>query len=120
VDQDPLATAGESSAFGAWRNPNRRSAGRPCRRNEGNPNFSEAKSKPGATNSKSGQRNPRKILGFPSPNRALSRSYADPRPFFLFMPLLASKPRAAAWALFVRFGLFSVRFVSGSSSLLEQ
>jgi hypothetical protein len=31
------------------------------------------------------------ILGFPSPNRALSRSYADPIAFFLFAPVPASK-----------------------------
>jgi hypothetical protein len=60
-----------------------RAAGGRRQRDEGNPTFSEAKSKPSGTDSKSDQRNPTQILGFPSPDRAFSMTYADPHGLFI-------------------------------------
>ena len=45
----------------------------------------EKESKPGGRNSKSGKENQVQILGFPSPNQALSRGYADPQGVFSFL-----------------------------------
>jgi hypothetical protein len=68
------------------------------------------------------QRNPNKILGFPSPNPALSRSYADPQGLFSFWAASGLKGATAAPALLARLALSVVRsvFISGSSDLLEQ
>jgi hypothetical protein len=48
---------------------------------ERNPN----PAKSGSNLAKPDQNKTKKMLGFPSPNRALSRGYADPHGLFLFM-----------------------------------
>jgi hypothetical protein len=67
------------------------------------------------------QRNPNIILGFPSPNRAFSRTYADPPRLFLWSPLPASGRTRERWRCSFASGsssVFSV-FVSGSSGLIR-
>jgi hypothetical protein len=87
-------------------------------REEGFPNFSEGNPSPAEGNPNSAEGNQRKILGFPSPNRALSRTYADPHGLFLFQAVSGLKGAAAAYSLPAVLRSFRFRF--GSSRFRKQ
>ena len=91
-------------------------------RDEGNANFLERNPSRVEQIPNQAERNPNEILGFPSPNRALSMGYADPRPFRLFVFLgrfRASKAPLERWRCLFAPDL-SFLIVSGSSGILKQ
>jgi hypothetical protein len=87
---------------------------------EAKPNPNPAKS--GPRSAKLSQVSARKILGFPSPNRALSMTYDDPLGIFFFVHRFRRKGgHGAAAPLLVRSCLrFLFVFISGSSGLMKQ